>query len=121
MLRSDDSLVFQRVTGGIRKPILRFRLASGRNVELLSLHFEPGWAYTGGTPRRIMKEVITRLYPNEVPFVIADLGNHSGTAFLCVAYFCSDRPVRGEQAANYSVLLACGPVENINRPMWSIA
>src|SRR5262245_44782877 len=45
MFRDGDSLVFQRVTGGLRKPILRFRLRSGRQVELLGFHLEPGWAF----------------------------------------------------------------------------
>jgi hypothetical protein len=116
MFRADDSFVFQRVTGGLRKPIMRFRLASGRNIELIALHFEPGWAFNGEHPRPIIKEVIARLYPNEEPLIIADVEKYSGAAFLCVAYFYSDTPVKERGCGlDYSVLLVCALVENLNQ------
>jgi hypothetical protein len=40
MFRAGDSLVFQRVTDSIRKPVVRFRLPYGRQVELLAFHLE---------------------------------------------------------------------------------
>src|SRR5688572_15517987 len=121
MLRPEDSLAFQRVTGAIRKPVIRFRLASGRHVELLAIHFEPGWAYTGAVPRPILQEIVSRLYPNETPVVVANLENVSGAAFVCIAYFYSDAPVNGDAAANYSVLLACAPISNIDQNIWTVA
>lgn len=61
MLRENDSIVFQRVTGGLRKLIVRFRLASGRQVELLGFHLEPGCAFNGDAPRAIIEDVVRRL------------------------------------------------------------
>jgi hypothetical protein len=43
MLRVDDSVFFQRVTVGHRKPAVRFHLASGRPVELIGFHLEPAY------------------------------------------------------------------------------
>jgi hypothetical protein len=117
MFREGDSLVFQRVTGGLRKPSLRFVLPSGRKVELLGFHLEPGWAFGGEAPRPIAEEVVRRLYPNERPvFVGPPQGEASGPAWLCVAYLYSDTPAgRGGSGICYSVLLVCGLVENIDR------
>src|SRR5262245_8243967 len=113
MFREGDSLVFQRVTGGIRKPIVRFRFASGRQVELLAFHLEPVWAYTGGDPRPVLEEVVRRLYPNETPVVVTPPEQVACEAFLCVAYLYSDTPARRDSVANYSFLLVCGLVERI--------
>jgi hypothetical protein len=114
MSGADDGLVFQRVTGGLRKPVVRFRLASVREVELLAFHLEPGWAIGGGTPRPILEEVVRRLYPNESPVLVADFARFQGDAFLCIAYLYSDTPASRDGLGNYSVLLACGLVRSIN-------
>jgi hypothetical protein len=120
MFESGGSFVFQRVTDGIRKPVVRFRLASGRRVELLGFHLEPGWAIGGETPRPVLEEVVRRLYPNESPVVVADLERVQGNAYLCLAYLClaylySDTPVRRDKPANYSALLLCGLIGNIDK------
>jgi hypothetical protein len=116
MFREADSLVFKRVTGALRKPILRFGLPSGRQVELLAFHLEPGWAFDGETPRSVAREVVRRLYPNERPVFVGEPDQAAGPAYLCVAYLYSDTPT-GENcsAFNYSVLLVCGLVENIDK------
>jgi hypothetical protein len=115
MFRRGDSFVFQRVTGGLRKPIVRFRLASGRKVELLGFHLEPGWAFAGDTPRPIVEEVARRLYPNDKPVIVTAPERFQGPAFLCVAYLYSDTPTRRGSSVCYSVLLMCGLVENIDK------
>jgi hypothetical protein len=114
MFREGDSLTFQRVTGALRKPIVRFGLASGRQVELLGFHLEPGWAFGGESPRPIAQEVVRRLYPNERPMFVAEPERAAGPAWLCAAYLYSDTPVRpGGTALDYSVLLVCGLVADI--------
>src|SRR5262245_25214617 len=121
MFRPEDSLVFQCVTGGIRKPIMRFRLASGRNVELIAVHFEPAWGFIGDEPRPIIDEIVARLHPNEKPLIVESAENHKGAAFLCVAYFYSDTSARGSGTSlTYSVLLVCSLVESLNRSIRSI-
>jgi hypothetical protein len=116
MFREGDSLVFQRVTGGIRKPIVRFGLPSGRQVELLAFHLEPAWAFAGESPRPIAREVVRRLYPNERPVFAGEPDQADRPAYLCVAYLYSDTPAGGGPGAvGYSVLLVCGLVENIDR------
>jgi hypothetical protein len=115
MFREGDSLVFQRVTGGIRKPIVRLRLASGRQLELLAFHLEPAWAFGGESPRPVVEEVARRLYPHETPVVVTDVERFQGSAFLCLAYVYSDSPARRDTVANYSVLLVGGLVEGINK------
>jgi hypothetical protein len=116
MPREDDSFVFERVTAGLRKPIVRFRLPSGRRLELLAFHLEPGWAFNGESPRPIAQEVVRRLYPNEQPVFVGEPDQATGPAYLCVAYLYSDTPTqRGGSALNYSVLLVCGLVENIDK------
>ena len=106
MFRQGDSLVFQRVTGGLRKPIVRFILASGRRVELLGFHLEPGWAFGGASPRPIAEEVVRRLYPDERPVFVHRPDQVAGPAWLCVAYLYSDTAARpGGTALTYSVLL----------------
>jgi len=67
-----------------------------------------------------MKDVVSRLYPNETPHFIGDLMSHAGPAFLCVAYFYSDAPVKKGDIGNYSLLLLCGLVENIDRGIRNI-
>ena len=64
-MREDDSLMFQRVIGGIRKPVVRFNLPSGRPVELLAFHLEPAWAFGGQSPARSPRPVVERLYPHQ--------------------------------------------------------
>jgi hypothetical protein len=113
MYRHDDGFVFQRVTGGLRKPIMRFRLVSGRSVELISLHFEPGWAIGGEEPRSIAREVAARLYLHENP-VFLESEQIEGTAFLCVAFFYSDKPAHGAGVSNYSALLTVSFVNNLS-------
>jgi hypothetical protein len=115
MLRVDDSFVFQRVTTGLRKPAVRFHLASGRSVELRGFHLEPAWSSTGEVWRLKLEEVARRLYPNESPVVVGHPACGEGPAFLCAAYFFSDSPTRSERSANYSVLLVCGLVEDIDK------
>ena len=116
MFREGDSLVFQRITGGLRKPIVRFRLPSGRRVELLGFHLEPGWAFGGESPRPIAEEVVRRLYPNERPIFVGVWDEGTGPAWLCVAYMYSDMPARKDGTAlDYSVLLVCGLVANIDQ------
>jgi hypothetical protein len=114
MFRDGDSLVFQRVTGCLRKPIVRFALPSGREIELLSFHLEPGWAFGGESPRPIAEEVVRRLYPNERPVFVGEQPNAAGSSWLCVAYLYSDTPVRSTGVSNYSVLLICGFVKNVD-------
>jgi hypothetical protein len=115
MFREGDGLVFQRVTGGLRKPIVRFRLESGRQIELLGFHLEPAWAFTGEAARPIVDEVVRRLYPNERPVVVDTPERFEGSAFLCVAYLYSDTPVRKGTSLCFSVLLVCGLVGNIDK------
>ena len=109
-----DSLVFQRITSCLRKPVVRFGLASGRQVELLGFHLEPGWAFGGESPRPVADEVVRRLYPNEQAVFIGEPEKATGPAWLCVVYLYSDRPARSDVVANYSLLLACGLVSNIS-------
>lgn len=113
--REDDSFVFQRVTGGLRKPIVRFRLASGRQIELLGFHLEPAWASAGETPCPIGEEVVRRLYPDEKAVFVTRPERFEGPAFLCVAYLSSDTPTTRGGSLDYSVLLVCGLVRNIDR------
>jgi hypothetical protein len=114
MSREGDSFVFQRLTAALRKPIVRFRLPSGRRVELLGFHLEPGWAFGGESPRPIAHEVARRLYPDEQPVFVGDPEQTAGPAWLCVAYLYSDTPARpGGTALDCSVLLACGLVSDI--------
>ena len=116
MFRESDSLVFQRVTGGIRKPIVRFGLPSGRRVELLGFHLEPGWAFGGESPRPIAEEVVRRLYPDERPVFVGEPDKAAGPAWLCAAYLYSDAPARpGGTALDYSVMLICGLVDDIRK------
>ena len=114
MFRESDSLVFQRVTGGIRKPIVRFRLASGRELELLGFHLEPGWEFTGEAARSVVAKVARRIYPNETPVFVADPERYEGPAFVCLADLCSDAPTAG-RGGNYSDLLVGGLVANIDK------
>jgi len=114
MFRETDSLVLQRVTGGLRKPIVRFGLPSGRKVELLGFHLEPGWAFNGESPRPIVQDVVRRLYPRERPVFVSDPELATGPAWLCIAYLYSDTPThRGRTALDYSVLLLCGLISDI--------
>jgi hypothetical protein len=113
MFRDGDSLVFQRVTGCLRKPIVRFGLPSGRRVELLGFHLEPGWAFGSESPRPAAEEVVRRLYPNERPVFIGEPEKEAGPAWLCVAYLYSDTPARSGGVANCSSLLACGLVSDL--------
>jgi hypothetical protein len=115
MSRAGDDIVFQRVTGCLRKPVTRFRLASGRQIELLGFHLEPGWASTGNAWRPIAEEVARRLYPNESPVIVGNPETVPGPSYLCVAYFYSDSPVEGDLPANYSLLPLCGFVENVDK------
>jgi hypothetical protein len=116
MIREGDSFVFQRVTRGLRKPVIQFGLPSGRKVELLGFHLEPGWTFAGEAPRPVAEEVVRRLYPGERPVFVGGLGKANGPAWLCVAYLYSDRPTgKGGSALEYSVLLVCGLVENIDK------
>src|SRR5262245_46443293 len=115
MFRTDDNFVFQRVTAGLRKPIVRFRLQSGRQVELLGFHLEPGWVFTGDTPKAVLGEVAHRLYPNETPVFITPPEQFKGPAFVCAAYLYSDTPVCPDSSVNYSVLLICGLITNIDK------
>jgi hypothetical protein len=116
MSREIDSFVFQRVTGGLRKPIVRFGLQSGRKVELLGFHLEPGWAFGGEIPRPSAEEVARRLYPDERPVFVGGLGEAFQPAWLCVAYLYSDTPTgRRGSGICYSVLLVCGLVTNIDK------
>jgi hypothetical protein len=116
MFRESDSFVFQRVTAGLRKPIVRFRLPSGRQVELLGFHLEPGWAFDGESPRPIAEEVVRRLYPNERPVFVGKPDKTPWPAWLCVAYLYSDAPARrGGTTLDYSVLLVCGLVGDIGK------
>ena len=112
-----DRLIFERVTLGLRKPIVRFALPTGRKVELLAFHLEPGWAFNGdGSSRAIARDVVRRLYPDERPVFVGDPETAAGPAYLCVAYLYSDAPTRSRGTAlDYSVLLVCGLVENIDR------
>jgi hypothetical protein len=114
MFREGDSLVFQRVTGCLRKPIVRFGLPSGRRVELLGFHLEPAWAYGGESPRPVAEEVVRRLYPNERPVFVGQVGESPGPAWLCVAYLYSDTPARAGSSSSYSVLLLCGLVATVD-------
>lgn len=114
MFRSGDSLVFQRVTGALRKPIVRFELPNGRRVELLGFHLEPGWAFGGEPPQPSAREVARRLYPHERPVIVGVSEHTLEPAWLCVAYLCSDTPTQpGDTVYNYSVLLVCGLVADI--------
>jgi hypothetical protein len=112
MFRDDDSFVFQRVTAGLRKPAMRFRLASGRQVELLAFHLEPAWAFNYESPRPIMEEVVRRLYPNQTPVMVGEWERIEGPAWLCIADLFSDTPAGGDNPANCSYLLVCGLVRN---------
>ena len=109
----ESDVVFERVTGGIRKPAMRFTLASGRRVELLALHLEPAWAYTGVEPRAAMGEVLRRLYPDEKPVVVTPPPREGAAAFLCMVHLISNTPAK-EGAGNYSYLFACGTVERVD-------
>jgi hypothetical protein len=115
MFREGDSFVLLRVTGGLRKPIVRFRLASARQIELLGFHLEPAWAFTGDGGRPIIAEVIRRLYPNERVVVVNTPDRVEASAFLCLAHLCSDTPVIPGSSINYSVLVLCGLVEKIDK------
>jgi hypothetical protein len=121
VLRPNDSFVFQRVTVGIRKPIVRFQFSSGRKVELLGFHLEPAWASGGENPRSCIDQLVARLYPNENPLILGDIDNHPGAAFLCVAHFYSDTAVTGSSTGNYSILLFCALVSDIGRTVRTIA
>lgn len=120
MPENADSLLFQRVTGCIRKPVARFRLASGRQAELLAFHLEPAWAFAHETPRPVAAEVARRLYPNETAVVVTPPEQWPGAAFLCVAYLFSDSATRREATANCSYLLVCGSVEGIDSGIQSV-
>src|SRR5688572_28558267 len=111
-----DNVIFERVTGCIRKPVVRFRLASGRQVEPLAFHLEPAWAFNYETPRPIVAEVVRRLYPGERAVVVPPPpAQGSGPAFLCVAHLYSDAPAgRPEGVANHSSLVVCGLVDRID-------
>ena len=112
MAHNGDSLVFQRVTGCLRKPAGRFGLPAGRQVELLGFHLEPGWAFGGASPRTVAEEVAARLYPRERPVWVGDPAESAGPAWLCLAYLYSDAPAR-PGVGNYSVLLVGGLVADI--------
>jgi hypothetical protein len=114
MFRVDDTFVFQRVTGCLRKPIVRFRMQSGRSVELLGFHLEPGWAFGGESPRPAMEEVARRVYPSERPVFIGEQEGSDKPAWLCLAYLYSDAPARESNFANYSVLLIGGLISNVD-------
>lgn len=110
----DESLVFQRVTVGLRKPVMRFQLASGRQVELLAFHLEPTCTFCYESPRPIVHEILRRLYPSGTPVIIDDLEHAEGPTWLCIAHLCSDAPAAGDIPANCSYLLVCGLVRNID-------
>jgi hypothetical protein len=112
MFRESDSLIFQRVTGALRKPIVRFELATGRQVELLGFHLEPGWAF-GDSPQPLAEEVARRLYPNERLVLLGEPNRAPEPAWLCLAYLYSDSPMRPGGVSNYSVLLVGGLVRDI--------
>lgn len=114
MFREGDSFVFQRVTSCLRKPIIRFSLPSGRRVELLGFHLEPGWAFGSESPRPIAEENVSRLYPGGRPVFVGELEKATEPAWLCVAHLYSDTPAGSDIPANYSWLLVCGPVSNID-------
>ena len=116
MADEGESLVFQRVTSGIRKPVVRFGLPSGRRVELLAFHLEPGWAFGGGAaPRHIAHDVVKRLYPHGRPVFVTEPEQATGPAWLCVAQLCSDTPTEsGAAHSNYSVLLVCGLIRDVS-------
>jgi hypothetical protein len=60
--------------------------------------------------------VVRRLYPDERPVFVEEPEQATGPAYLCVAYLYSDTPTRGcGTALNYSVLLVCGLVKNIDK------
>ena len=114
-----NELVFQRVTACLRKPVTRFGLPSGRHVELLGFHLEPGWAVGSEAPRLVIEDVVRRLYPNERPVFVGDV-RPDGPAYLCVANLYSDTPVGRDGVGNYSVLLVCGLVADIDRGVRAI-
>jgi hypothetical protein len=123
MFREVDSFVFQRITGGIRKPIVRLSLPAGREVELLGFHLEPAWAFAGQCPRLAVHEVVKRLYPNQQPIFVGVVDEAAASGYLCAAYLFSDGPTRrgrDNAAVNYSVLLVCGLVENIEKGIRTI-
>jgi hypothetical protein len=113
MTIKDDGILFQRVTTGLRKPVTRFLTTSGRQVELLSFHLEPGWAFAGDNPRPVMQEVSRRLYPHQSPVIVGDPESAQGDAYLCVAHLFSDTPTRPDRPRNCSELLVCGLVREI--------
>src|SRR5262245_47634385 len=115
MLRVDDSVFFQRVTVGQRKPVVRFHLASGRPVELIGFHLEPAWAFSFEAAHPRVEEVARRLYPNESPVIVGHPERAECPAFLCVTYLFSDSPVRSDRPRNSSWLLLCGLVESIEK------
>lgn len=115
MIHQNDNLVFQRVTSGLRKPVVRFRLPSDRQVELLAFHLEPAWSFGEESPQFIAREVIRRLYPNEQPVFVGEQEQAAESAYLCVAYLYSDTPTRRDGTTlEYSILLLCGLVKNID-------
>jgi hypothetical protein len=111
----NDSVFFQRVTIGHRKPAVRFHLPSGRAVELIGFHLEPAWAYSSEPPQLLVREVARRLYPNECPVIVGHPEHAEGPAFLCVTYLFSDSPARSDRPRNSSWLLLCGLVERIDK------
>ena len=117
-MNHNDSLAFVRTTKAIRKPAVRFRLASGRSVELLAIHLEPGYLVNG---EAVFDQVAARLYPNDKPVWITSPIDCESDGFLCLAQFFSDAPTDNAAAANCSYLLVGGFVPSISDGIRSIA
>lgn len=113
--RNTDGPVFQWSTGGIRKPIVRYRLATGREVELLSFHLEPAWARSATEPRLAVDDVLRRLYPHGRAVRLFNPNSFPSQAFLAVALLCSEYATTNDPSVNTSDLLICDLVESIDR------
>jgi hypothetical protein len=119
MYRS-NSLYFERVTHCLRKPVIRFGLPSGRQVELLSFHLEPAWLYGGDSPSLIAHDVVRRLYPHDRAVFVDDSSEVAWPAFLCACELCSDWETGRLPFTDHSFLLLCGFVQNVDRGIRAI-
>jgi hypothetical protein len=110
-----SSPVFDRITFGIRKPVVRFTLASGRRIELVAFHLEPAWsaAQSGdGLPQ--LAEVARHLCPNDKATIVPPRAGSAAAAFACVADLQSDEPTRRDGIANCSSMVLVGLIERID-------
>lgn len=109
-----DSVTFAHLTVGIRKPVTRYGLPSGRELELLGFHL-----VTARSANERMRDAAAReaarLYPGSKVVFADDPMTADGPAYLCFVELASDQVVEPSHLGGWgsSYLTLCGPVRDI--------